>query len=178
MSNRILIIRNILPAVALAAVLALVGCATQPYGNGYGYDNTGTRYGTAYGTSGVRGGTTSCSNCGVVQSVQQVYVNGSGNGNDSHVLGTVIGALVGGALGNQVGKGDGRKAATVAGVVAGGVAGNAIAKRNNNGSGTDVGYQVTVRLDDGRMATVTQRENPGVRSGDYVQISNNQVYLR
>jgi outer membrane lipoprotein SlyB len=171
MSTKALIIRNILPAIALAAVLALVGCATQPYGNAYGA--TGTQYGTSYGGNGVRG---TCGNCGVVQSVQQVYV--SGGGNDNHVLGTVIGALVGGALGNQVGKGNGRNAATVAGVVAGGVAGNAIAKRNSNGSGTDVGYQVTVRLDDGRMATVTQRENPGVRSGDYVQISNDHVYLR
>jgi outer membrane lipoprotein SlyB len=175
MSTQTLIIRNILPAVAFAAVLALVGCATQPYGyNNNGYGSTGTRYGTSYGNNGAYRAT--CGNCGVVQSVQQVYVNGGGN--DNHVLGTVIGALVGGALGNQVGKGDGRKAATVAGVVAGGVAGNAIAKRNSNGSGTDIGYQVTVRLDDGRLATVTQRENPGVRSGDYVQISNDHVYLR
>jgi len=35
-----------------------------------------------------------------------------------------------------------------------------------------------VRLDDGQYATVTQRQNPGVRSGDYVQVSNGQVYAR
>lgn len=170
-------IRKLLPAFAVAAVLALAGCATQPYGNNGGYNNTGTRYGTSYGGND---GARSCANCGVVQSVQQVYVGGGGgSSNNNHVLGTVLGALAGGVLGNTVGKGDGRKAATVAGAVAGGVAGNQIAKHNANGSGgSDVGYQVTVRLDNGRIATVTQRENPGVRSGDYVQISNDRVYLR
>lgn len=170
-------IRKLLPAFAVAAMLALAGCATQPYGNNGGYNNTGTRYGTSYGgnnNSSARG----CANCGVVQSVQQVYVDGGGSSNNSHVLGTVLGAVAGGVLGNTVGKGDGRKAATVAGAVAGGVAGNQIAKRNADGSGSDVGYQVTVRLDNGQIATVTQRENPGVRSGDYVQISNDHVYLR
>ncbi len=167
-------IRKLLPAFAVAAMLALAGCATQPYGNNGGY-NTGTRYGTSYG--GNSGSARGCANCGVVQSVQQVYVDGGGSSNN-HVLGTVLGAVAGGVLGNTVGKGDGRKAATVAGAVAGGMAGNQIAKRNANGSGSDVGYQVTVRLDNGQIATVTQRQNPGVRSGDYVQISNDHVYLR
>lgn len=150
-----------------ASLLALAGCATPSNGT-----RSGGSYGTSYG-NGYHSDRRSCSNCGTVQSVQQVYVD---TRNDPHVLGTIIGAVVGGALGNQVGKGDGRKAATVAGAVAGGVAGHAIAKHNSQGS--DVGYRIRVRLNDGRMATVTQRDNPRVRSGDYVIISNDHVYLR
>jgi outer membrane lipoprotein SlyB len=106
----------------------------------------------------------------VVQEVQQVYTNGSGNGG---TIGAVIGAVAGGVLGNQVGKGDGRKAATVAGAVAGGVVGNQVGKRN---SGNDVAWRIVVRLDNGQYATVTQRDNPGVRNGDYVEVRGDHVY--
>jgi len=92
------------------------------------------------------------------------------------VLGAlVVGAVIGGVLGNTVGKGDGRKAATVGGAVAGGVIGNQVGKRNDGGG---TAWRIVVRLDDGQYATVTQRENPGVRSGDYVQVSNGRVYTR
>ena len=74
-----------------------------------------------------------CQTCGVVQEVQQVYVERQ---EQRHTLGAIIGAVAGGVLGNTVGKGDGRKAATVAGAVAGGVVGNQVGKRNGGG---DVG---------------------------------------
>ena len=48
-------------------------------------------------------------------------------------------------------------------------------ERNDGG---DTAWRIVVRLDDGQYATVTQRQNPGVRSGDYVQVSNGQVYAR
>ncbi|MEO9078947.1 MAG: glycine zipper 2TM domain-containing protein [Rhodanobacter sp.] len=151
-------------ATAMTAGLALAGCAT-PYGNNNGYNN---------GYQGNQGNYSNqrsrCNSCGVVQEVQQVYVQGGGNGG---TLGAIIGAVAGGVLGNQVGKGDGRKAATVAGAVAGGVVGNQVGKRNDNG---DAAWRVVVRLDDGRYATVTQRENPGLRRGDYVEVRGNRVY--
>jgi outer membrane lipoprotein SlyB len=78
-------------------------------------------------------------------------------------------------LGNQVGKGDGRKAATVAGAVAGGVVGNQVGKRH--GEGADA-WRIVVRLDNGQYATVTQRENPGIRNGDYVEVRGDHVYPR
>lgn len=159
------ITRGLLPTMAMAGLLALAGCATsQPYG----YGNSGG-YGTTYGNG--NGSSQVCNQCGTVQSVRQVYV---GNDNNSHVLGTIIGAVAGGLLGNTVGKGDGRKAATVAGAVAGGAVGHGVAERNGKGGGT--GYRVVVRLDDGRVATVTQRENPGVQRGDRVQVRNDHVY--
>jgi outer membrane lipoprotein SlyB len=151
-------------AATMTAGLALAGCATQPYGNsGYyrgqpsGYSNQPAR----------------CNTCGVVQEVQQVYIQGgSGHGG---TLGAIIGAVAGGVLGNQVGKGDGRKAATVAGAVAGGVVGNQVGKRND---GDMPAWRIVVRLDDGRYATVTQRENPGLRRGDYVEVRGDHVYPR
>ncbi len=156
--------RGVLPVTVMAGLLALAGCATrQPYYGG----NTG--YGTSYGNSG---GSRVCNQCGTVESVQQVYVQ---DGNNSHILGTVIGAVAGGLLGNTVGKGDGRKAATVAGAVAGGAVGHGVAERNAGGS--TPAWRVVVRLDDGRVATVTQRNDPRVQRGDRVQVQNDRVYL-
>ena len=154
-------------AAALTAGLALTGCATGPYGNSGGYNN-----GYQGQQNGYRNNQARCQSCGVVQEVQQVYTQGSGN---SGTLGAVIGAVAGGVLGNQVGKGDGRKAATVVGAVAGGVAGNQVGKRN---SGNDVAWRIVVRQDNGQYVTVTQRENPGVRNGDYVEVRGDHVYAR
>ena len=153
--------RNFALAAALAGSLALGGCATGPANNG-GYNNGG------YQSSGY--GSTRCQNCGVVQDIQQVYVQDNGHG----TLGAVIGAVAGGVLGNQVGKGDGRKAATVAGAVAGGVVGNQVGKRSGNGD--TPAWRITVRLDNGQYATVTQKEDPGLRVGDYAQVRGDHVY--
>ncbi|HEV2621737.1 MAG TPA: glycine zipper 2TM domain-containing protein [Frateuria sp.] len=153
--------RNSILGVVLTASLALGGCAT-PYGNG-GYRDHGGYQSSDYGSA-------RCQNCGVVQDIQQVYVQGEGHG----TLGAVIGAVAGGVLGNQVGKGNGRKAATVAGAVAGGVIGNQVGKRS--GSGDQPAWRITLRLDNGQYATVTQSEDPGLRVGDYAQVRGDHVY--
>lgn len=160
------LINKIALAAVMTAALGLAGCATSPYGN----DNYNRGYQGQqdnYGNRNVR-----CQSCGVVQEVQQVYLDGSGNGG---TLGAIIGAVAGGVLGNQVGKGDGRKAATVAGAVAGGVVGNQVGKRNSQG---DVAWRIVVRADNGQYITVTQRENPRVRTGDYVEVRGDHVYPR
>lgn len=151
-------------AATMTAGLALAGCVTQPYGNS-GYYQGQSR---GYSNQPAR-----CNTCGVVQEVQQVYVQG-GNGNGG-TLGAIIGAVAGGVLGSTVGKGDGRKAATVAGAVGGGIVGNQVGKRNE---GDSTAWRIVVRLDDGRYATVTQRDNPGLRRGDYVEVRGDQVYPR
>ncbi len=151
----------------LAAVLLLAGCEpaynTRPggyYGNQPGY----------YGPQpGYNGGGQCYQGCGYVRDIREVQV-GSSNG---AALGTVIGAVVGGLLGNQVGKGKGKTAATVAGAVGGGFAGHAIGERSGQG---DYGWQVVVQLQNGQYATVTQRNPPQVRVGDYVMIRGDQVY--
>ncbi|MET0330828.1 MAG: glycine zipper 2TM domain-containing protein [Dyella sp.] len=142
-----------------AMVAAVAGCATQPYGQSAAYAPQRVEYSS-------RG---NCQTCGVVQSVQQVYVDGR---SDSGILGAVIGAVAGGVLGSTIGKGDGRTAATVGGAVAGGVVGNRVGQRG----GQDVAFQIGIKLDNGQYATVTQRADPQVRSGDYVQIRGDQVY--
>lgn len=161
---------RLLSSVALvAALLSMAACATGPTSTNQG------RYGTTYGPpppapSGPRASACPSDRCGVVRDVGQVYIQGD---NQAKVLGTVIGAVVGGLAGHQVGGGSGKTLATVAGAVAGGAVGHEVAKRK---SGDVPAWRVVVQLDDGRMATVTQRENPDVRQGDYVRIEGNRVY--
>lgn len=145
-------------AVALVASLGLAGCVTQPYGTRYVSQNVPAP----------------CQNCGVVQGVQQVYIQGNNSNNGT--IGTVIGAVAGGLLGNTIGRGQGRTAATVVGAVAGGVVGNQVGQ--NTGNNATTAWQIAVRMDNGQYATVTQANNPGVRPGDYVQVGNGQVYPR
>lgn len=155
-------------ATTMAAGLALAGCATGPYGNNGYNSNNGYQGQRSSGNYNSR-----CQSCGVVQEVQQVYTDGtSGNGG---TIGAIIGAVAGGVLGSTIGKGDGRKAAAVAGAVAGGVVGNQVGKRND---GSQPAWRIVVRLEDGRYATITQRENPGIRTGDYVEVRNDHVYAR
>ncbi|RDS80555.1 glycine zipper 2TM domain-containing protein [Dyella monticola] len=142
----------------MVAVAALSGCQTQP-----------TTYQTTYASR-------VCQSCGVVQQVQQIYIQQQGTNNSG--IGTVIGAVAGGLLGSTIGHGRGNTAAIVGGAVVGGVVGNKVGQANSQPAGTVPAWQIIVRLDNGQYATVTQVPNPGVRPGDYVVISNNLVYPR
>lgn len=149
--------KAILFAPAALALSLISACASDPY-----YGQQSVRY------EQDRYNRTSCRQCGVVQEVDQINYRQRGIG-----LGAVIGAVAGAALGNTVGDGDGRRAATVAGAVAGGAIGHNVERRNR---GNDTAYRYEIRLDDGRYATVTQRENAGLRRGDRVRIEGNSVY--
>jgi len=126
-------VTRILAGVTLAASLGACASSPRSYGNSPGYGSP-----APYSTS--------CYDCGTVESINTVNTTGTASG-----TGAVLGGIVGGVVGNQVGSGDGKKAATVAGVVGGAIAGNAIEKHT-----TKQDYQVTVRMDDGRRLTVTQ----------------------
>lgn len=152
-------------AAACAGFTMLTGCAAP----GPRYDNRGY-YDRGYERSYERDRYVDdrrCRNCGEVVDIDRVYLRQGSSG-----AGAVIGAIIGGVLGSTVGKGDGRRAATVAGAVAGGFAGNAVERDAN---GRDAAWRFNVRLDDGRWAEVTQRDNPGVRRGDRVAIRNDRV---
>ena len=70
-------------------------------------------------------------------------------------------------------KSEGRQnTATVAGAVAGAVAGNAIQNANQRK------YNVQVRMDNGRMTTVTMDNVVGLQVGAYVRVANGQVVAR
>jgi outer membrane lipoprotein SlyB len=101
-----------------------------------------------------------CSECGVIESSQEVAMKGKGTG-----LGAVGGAVVGGLLGNQVGNGRGQTIATVVGAVGGGVAGNEVEKRVK----TTKSYEVTVRMEDGSSRVISESTAPW-RTGDRVKV--------
>ncbi len=101
-----------------------------------------------------------CAECGVIESVRQVEQRGEGTG-----LGAAGGAVVGGLLGRQVGGGRGNDAMTVVGAVGGAVAGNEIEKKVKS----TVGYEITVRFDDGSSRVFAANESTW-RSGDKVKI--------
>lgn len=155
--------RSVAMLISIVAAALLLAACGPTYTTRPGY---GGQPGGYY-----NGGRPCYQGCGYVRDVREVQL-GSGNSNGAAV-GTVIGAVVGGLLGHQVGKGNGRTAATVAGAVGGGFAGHAIGERSGNG---DYGWQVVVQLDNGQYATVTQRNPPQARVGDYVMIRNNEVY--
>ena len=102
-----------------------------------------------------------CASCGVVESVSQIEVKGSGTG-----LGAVAGGVAGALIGNGMGQGNGRTAMTLLGAGGGAYAGNEIEK-NTRKSST---YRIRVRMDDGTLRTVYQHQLPAVASGDHVKV--------
>ena len=144
---------RLVPLLGSAALaLALSACASS--GNGYSQPRT-------VGSSS--GYANACYDCGTVESVRTVETTGNASGG-----GAVLGGIVGGVVGSQVGDGDGKKAATVAGVVGGAVAGNAIEKNMAR-----TGYEVSVRMDDGRRLTVVQPTiDSGLRVGSRVRLDD------
>jgi outer membrane lipoprotein SlyB len=114
---------------------------------------------------------TSCTNCGVVESVVAVQRQApvEGIAGTPVTVGTVAGGVVGGLLGNQIGGGNGRTAATVLGVAGGAYAGNAIEKNMKKYTA----YQVRVRMNDGTVRTVEQRAS--VAAGSRVVVEGGAV---
>ncbi len=108
----------------------------------------------------------SCFNCGVVQSVNVVEVEGKGSG-----IGVVTGGVLGGLLGNQVGQGNGKTVATVVGAAGGAYAGNKVEKNINKVKA----YDIVVRMHEGGTRTFHQNTDPGLASGDKVKIENDVV---
>jgi outer membrane lipoprotein SlyB len=107
-----------------------------------------------------------CSECGVIQSVQEIDTKGKGSG-----VGAVGGAVVGGVVGNQVGHGDTRKIATVVGAVGGAVVGNEIEKHVRSTKS----WEITVRFDDGSTRVLTEDVATSWRAGDKVKVVNGVI---
>jgi outer membrane lipoprotein SlyB len=104
-----------------------------------------------------------CNNCGVVEAVNAVQLQGDGN-----YLGTIGGGVVGALLGNQVGNGNGNTAATIAGAIGGALAGRAIESNTKK----TVQYEVLVRLQNGGTQTVSFAADPGYRVGEKVRVAD------
>lgn len=104
-----------------------------------------------------------CLNCGTIDNVREVAQPGEGSG-----LGAVAGGVVGGLLGSQVGGGSGKTIATVLGVAGGAYAGHEIEKARKK----TTRHEITVRMSDGTLRTLTQDSAPAWRIGDRVRIEN------
>ena len=110
-----------------------------------------------------------CADCGVIESIRVAEVKGQGSG-----LGAVAGGVAGGLIGNQIGHGTGRTVATIAGAAGGAYAGHTIEKNVKK----HTVYRVSLRMDDGSLRTVSQREAPAYAVGDRVRVSNGRITER
>ncbi|HJS35504.1 MAG TPA: glycine zipper 2TM domain-containing protein [Pseudoxanthomonas sp.] len=152
-------------AIGLTATVALAGCAsTSP-----GYGNSG--YGGGYNSAPA---SRYCADCGIVERIDVVSSGRSAPSATGAVLGGIVGAVAGRQISDRTGGSEGNKnVSTVAGAVAGAAAGNAIQNRTTGDT-----YNVTVRMDDGRRVTISQRDLGGIRENTYVRIQNGRVVLR
>ncbi|MBI2768113.1 MAG: glycine zipper 2TM domain-containing protein [Burkholderiales bacterium] len=109
-----------------------------------------------------------CHTCGVVESVVPVQRQGQPKGiaGTQVTPGMAIGGVVGGLLGNQIGHGNGRAATTVLGAAGGAYAGHAIEKNTTKYTV----YQVRVRMNDGTVRTVEQRN--AIAQGSHVVLEH------
>ena len=110
-----------------------------------------------------------CQTCGTIRDVARVDIQQGTTGG-----GAVLGAIIGGLVGNQFGGGSGKAAATAVGVVGGAAAGNAI-EADNARHASGAAWRYRVQLDDGRMAIVTQYDNPGFHPGNRVVIRGDHI---
>ena len=104
-----------------------------------------------------------CPNCGVVEAINVVEVNGNGS-----YLGKIAGGVAGVVLGSQVGSGRGTTAAEIAGAVGGAVIGNEIEKRVRKSKH----YEVVARLQGGGTQTVSYVNEPAFKVGDRIRLEN------
>lgn len=110
-----------------------------------------------------RAAASTCRYCGVVEAVDLVEMKGHGSG-----VGAVAGGLAGALLGNSIGQGHGRTAMTLIGAGGGAYAGNEIEKNTHKTSS----YRIRVRLENGGLRTLYQRNPPTVAAGERVKIVN------
>ena len=133
--------------VSMLLSLALVsGCASSLSSGAYTRDSARQMQTVYYGT---------------VESVRTVQIEGTKTS-----VGTGAGAIAGGILGNQVGGGSGRALATVGGALLGGVAGSAA----EEGITRQPGYEITVRLDNGRTVSIVQAADVSFQPGERVRV--------
>lgn len=142
-----------------ATAVALAGCSTtQPQYGSYNPGYTQSR----------------CVDCGIVTRIDAVAPTRSAPTGTGAVLGGIVGAVAGRQISKETGGSKGNKnVSAVAGAAAGAVAGNAI--QNNV---TSASYDIQVKMDDGRVLMVNQKDLGGVRENTYVRVVNGRVVVR
>ena len=107
-----------------------------------------------------------CLDCGTVENFRQVEVKGDGS-----ALGAVAGGATGALIGHQFGRGGGKDLMTIAGAVGGAFAGHEIERNVRK----KTRYEISVRMEDGSVRTLSQDTAPAWRIGDHVRVINNQL---
>lgn len=105
-------------------------------------------------------------NLGTVDSVREIAEPGEGTG-----LGAIAGGVLGGVLGSQFGHGNGRKILTVAGAAGGAYAGHQVEKQARSTKH----WEITVRMDNGALRTLSTDSAPLWRAGDRVRVVNGRL---
>lgn len=151
------------------AVLMLAGCASSGgYNNGYG--NSG------YGNNGYNNGYVNqvCNDCGTVTRIMVLDSGRSAPAATGAVLGGIVGAVAAHEIADHTGGSRGNKnVAAVAGAAAGALAGNRVQQNT-----TGVSYDITVRMDDGRVVVVNQKSVDGFGQNSQVRVVNGRVVAR
>lgn len=140
---------------AFCGILVLNGCASSMSGGAYERRQARTAQNVEMG---------------VVDHVRVVQIEGTKSG-----VGAAAGVATGGVAGRQSGNSAvGKAVGGVAGAVVGGIAGAAI----EEGVTRQKGYEITVRLDGGRLIAVTQAADEEFKVGDRVRILSGQGVTR
>lgn len=107
-----------------------------------------------------------CTNCGTVDSIRVVEQAGEASG-----AGIIAGGVLGGLLGHQIGQGRGNTAATIVGAAGGAYAGHQVEKNLKKGTRFDI----SVRMDDGTLRSVSYDAEPGFKTGDKVKFVDGKL---
>ncbi len=107
-----------------------------------------------------------CASCGTVDSIRSIEKAGEGS-----AVGVIAGGLLGGLLGHQIGQGRGNTAATIVGAAGGAYAGHQVEKNVRK----VFHYDISVRMDDGTLRTVSYEVEPGFRAGDKVRFIDGRL---
>lgn len=133
-------------ALAIAAMIALAGCASGTGGKDY---------------SRAQARSAQEVQMGIVESVRAVNIEGT-----KSPIGAGAGAVVGGVAGSTVGSGKGSVVGAAIGAVLGGLGGAAAEEAVTR----DKGVEITVKLDSGRLLAVTQAADESFQVGDRVRV--------
>lgn len=140
----------LLLTVFSSALFLLSGCAPSIGGNDYSVSGTGQVSETLPG---------------VIVAKRVVKVNAKSPEHENDIgVGTVAGGVAGGVLGSQIGGGKGAIVAGTLGAVGGAVAGHFAEKKLTE----QEGYEYQVKLDDGRLLTLSQGKTPDLLVGQRV----------
>lgn len=165
----------VIAAAASVLLFSLLGAAAltgvMPVGNSKSADPAAPRPAAAAAPSSSKGAAArpaprvaaapACANCGVIEAIRAVEVKGPSTG-----MGAVAGGVAGGVVGNQFGSGGTKTLLTIGGAAGGAFAGDAIEKNLKKRTA----WQVTVRLDDGSLRTLSQTSQPPFAVGDRVRV--------